>query len=114
MSYDAIAYALLLTTCCADQVAERDTDDNTGSAPELCTAGVADVEVLLDLLSGSNRVEAERVFERAFARSLFSEREVVAVLEHRRSASLAAEAAAAQHTGGYQSPILYTCRLTHQ
>lgn len=62
------------------------------------------MEVLLDLLGGPNRVEAERVFERAFARGLFSEREVVSVLERRRSASLAAEAAAAQHTGGYQSP----------
>lgn len=51
------------------------------------------MEVLLDLLAGPARAEAERVFERAVVRGLFGEAEVLAVLERRRAAALAAAAA---------------------
>ena len=55
---------------------------------------MADVELLLDALSvPATRAEAERVFERAAANGVFSEREVVAVLERRRVAALVAAGA---------------------
>ena len=59
---------------------------------EAGSAGAADVEVLLDLLAGPARAEAERVFERAVVRGLFGEAELLAVLERRRAAALAAAA----------------------
>ena len=72
-----------------DCKAETSSGDAYGDEPS--TGGLADTELLLDALSvPAMRAEAERVFERAAARGLFGEREVVAVLERRRVAALVA------------------------
>jgi hypothetical protein len=69
--------------------AEAANDNADGDEPS--AGGLADAELLLDALSvPAMRAEAERVFERAAARGLFGEREVVAVLERRRVAALVA------------------------